>query len=89
MLQNGIVDAESNESVLMVESANANNGTQWFRGVSATQSCCYFEIPSAPARYAVYYKKMICIFIAFSTFKSDTVRLRRGIINRYRCKYRD
>lgn len=90
MLQNGIVDAESNESVLMVESANAYNGTRWFRSVSATRSALLFSNPKRAGTPRDVMKKMRGIFIAFSALKkNDAVWFRRGIINRCRCKYRD
>ena len=46
MLRNGIVDAAPNESVLMVESVNANNSTRWFHAVFPHLDGCS-EIPSA------------------------------------------
>jgi len=44
MLRNGIVTRRRMNQVLMVESANANNGIWWFRGVSVIWSRCYFKI---------------------------------------------
>lgn len=69
MLRNGIVDAALNESVLMVESANANNSTRvGFAVFPITRSRCYFEIPSASVRYVYRYHKRWDMFSAFSAF---------------------